>query len=128
LASEVVLDASALLALMRNEPGAAAVSACLPSAVVSTVNQAEVQTKLVSAGLSEQQAWRHIAEVQCPSVAFDEEQARIAGGLVLKTRPYGLSLGDRACLALGLVRKVTVYTTDREWTRLGLDLKIEVIR
>jgi len=113
---------------MRNEEGAAVVSACLSSAVVSTVNQAEVQAKLVSAGLSEQEAWWHIAEIRCASVAFDEEQARIAGGLVRLTGPYGLSLGDRACLALGLARKGTVYTTDREWTRLGLGLRIEVIR
>ena len=78
---------------MRNEKGASAVSACLSSAVVSTVNQAEVQAKLVSAGLNEQEAWWHIAEIGCASVPFDEELARIAGGIVPVTRPYGLSLG-----------------------------------
>ncbi len=113
---------------MRDEEGAATVAACLSTAVIGTVNQAEVQAKLVAAGLSESEAWRHLALVGCPSVPFDEEQARIAGGLANVALPYRLSLGDRACLALGLVRKVTVYTTDREWTRLGLDLKIEVIR
>ncbi len=126
--SAAVLDASALMALIRGESGADAVAACLSRAVISTVNQAEVQTKLVAAGLDEPLAWWHIAEAQCSSVPFDEDQARIAGGLVKATRPYGFSLGDRACLALAMQRKATVYTTQREWTRLGLDLKIEVIR
>jgi ribonuclease VapC len=128
LDSLAVLDASALMALIRGEPGADIVVSCLSRAIISAVNQAEVQTKLVSAGIDEALAWWHIAEARCPSVPFDEDLARIAGGLVKVTRPYGLSLGDRACLALAMQRKATVYTTDREWSRLGLDLKIKMIR
>jgi PIN domain nuclease of toxin-antitoxin system len=124
----MVLDASALLALLRNEKGAATVAACLSAAIISTVNQAEVQTKLVAAGVGEQEAWWHIAEAGCASVVFDEEQARIAGGLVRVTRPYGLSLGDRACLALALQRKAKVYTTDAAWKDLRLGIEVEVIR
>jgi ribonuclease VapC len=116
------------MALMRGEAGADKVTACLDRAIISTVNQAEVETKLVSAGLEEQLAWQHIAEIQCSSVPFDEEQARIAGGLVKFTRPFGLSLGDRACLALAMQRKATVYTTDRVWKSLDLGIEIEVIR
>ncbi len=116
------------MALIRGEEGADAVFAAMPRAVISTVNQAEVQTKLVSAGLDELLAWWHIAEAQCPSVPFDEEQARVAGGLVKVTRPYGLSLGDRACLALAIEHKATVYTTDAAWKNLGLEIEIEVIR
>jgi PIN domain nuclease of toxin-antitoxin system len=128
LDSPAVLDASALIALMRHEKGAAMVAACLSRAVVSTVNQAEVQTKLVSVGLDEREAWWHIAEIGCQSVPFDEEQARIAGGLVRITRPYGLSLGDRACLALAIQRKAAVYTTDAAWKNLSLGIGVEVIR
>lgn len=128
MGSPAVLDASALIALMRNERGASVVAACLPSAVISTVNQAEVQTKLVSAGLSEQEAWWHIAEIDCKSIPFDEEQARVAGGLVRQTRPHGLSLGDRACLALAMERKATVYTTDAAWKELDLGIDVRVIR
>jgi ribonuclease VapC len=128
LDSRVVLDASALLALMRNEKGAPKVAACLSSAVVSTVNQAEVQSKLVAAGLSEQEAWWHIAELGCASVPFDEEQARIAGGLVRLARPAGLSFADRACLALALQRKAAVYTTNGTWKNLQLGLDVELIR
>lgn len=123
-----VLDSSALMAVMRSETGAEIVAACLDWAIVSTVNLAEVETKLVSAGLDEQQAWRHIAEMKCQSVPFDEEQARMAGGLVKVTRPFGLSLGDWACLALAIERKATVYTTDRVWKSLNLGIEIEVIR
>lgn len=127
-----VLDASALMALLRGETGADTVAACLPSAVISTVSQAEVQAKLVSAGMEEQAAWWHIAEVQCESVPFDEEQARIAGGLVTSSvttaKTSGLSLGDRACLALAMQRKARVYTTDRTWKNLGLGIEVEEIR
>jgi ribonuclease VapC len=128
LANLAVLDASALMALIRGERGADIVSACLPRAVISTVNQAEVQAKLVSAGVDEQLAWWHISEVRCPSVPFDENQARIAGGLIRITRRYGLSLGDRACLALAIDRKATVYTTDSAWNHLDLGIEVEVIR
>jgi ribonuclease VapC len=124
----IVLDASALMVMLRGEAGAERVAACLPRAIVSTVNLAEVVTKLVSAGIGEQLAWWHIAELECESVPFDDEQARMAGGLVKLTKPFGLSLGDRACLALALQRKATAYTTDRAWKNLSLGIEIEVIR
>ena len=126
--SIVVLDASALMAVLRGEKGAEEVAACLWRAIVSTVNLAEVETKLVTAGLDEQLAWWHIAELECASVPFDEEQAQIAGGLVSVTKPLGLSLGDRACLALAIQREATVYTVDRAWKNLSLGIQIEVIR
>jgi len=126
--ANIVLDASALMALIRGESGADRVEDCLPGALISTVNQAEVQTKLVAAGLEEQLAWWHIAEAGCASVPFSEEHARLAGGLVRDTRPLGLSLGDRACLALAIERKATVYTTDRAWKSLNLGISVEVIR
>lgn len=126
--ARVVLDASALMALIRGEAGADRVAASLSEAIISTVNQAEVQTKLVAAGLDEELAWWHISEVGCVAIPFDEEQARIAGGLIRITRPFGLSLGDRACLALALQRQATVYTTDRAWKGLALGIVVEVIR
>lgn len=126
--SLAVLDASALMALIRGEPGANIVVSCLSRSLISAVNQAEVQTKLVSVGIDEALAWWHIAEARCPSVPFDEDQARIAGGLVRVTRPYGLSLGDRACLALALQRQAAVYTTDAVWKNLSLGIEVNVIR
>jgi ribonuclease VapC len=126
--ADVVLDASALMALIRGEAGAERVAAALPDAVISTVNLAEVQTKLVSAGLEEALAWWHLAEVGCMAIPFSEDHARIAGGLVQITRALGLSLGDRACLALATQRQATVYTTDKAWKKLDLGVSIEVIR
>ena len=126
--ASVVLDASALMALIRGEAGADRVEARLPGAIISTVNQAEVQAKLVTAGLEVELAWWHIAEAGCEAVPFHEEHARIAGGLVSVTRPLGLSLGDRACLALAIQRQATVYTTNRAWQTLALGIEIEVIR
>lgn len=116
------------MALIRGEPGADVVVPCLSRAIISAVNQAEVQTRLVSAGIDEALGWLHIAQVRCPSVPFDEAQARIAGGLVRVTRPYGLSLGDRACLALAIQRKAAVYTADSVWKNLGLNIQVNVIR
>ncbi len=123
-----VLDASALLALIRGEAGADRVAACFAQAVISTVNQAEVEARLVLAGVEERLAWWHIAEAGCPAIPFDEDQARIAGGLVKITRSFGLSLGDRACLALAIQQRATVYTTDRTWKDLDLGVAVEVIR
>jgi ribonuclease VapC len=128
LTDGVVLDASAILAILRSEKGADLVAAVLPDAMVSTVNLAEVQAKLVSAGMDGKTAWWHITELKCTAVPFDELQAELAGSLVAKTKPFGLSLGDRACLALAIHRKSKAYTTDRTWTKLSLGIEIEVVR
>jgi PIN domain nuclease of toxin-antitoxin system len=124
----VVLDSSALFALLRNEEGADRVRAAIDRCVISSVNVAEVQTKLVGTGMDEDVAWLHIAAAQCPTVHFNDDHARATGALVRVTSPFGLSLGDRACLALAIDRKATVYTTDRIWKKLDLGIRIETIR
>ena len=126
--NEVVLDASAVLAVLKREPGAERVRAVLDRATIGAVNAAEVQGKLVDLGLS-----RHVAEARirilgCSIQAFSEVQAIEAGSLIALTRCFGLSLGDRACLALAIERKATVYTTDRVWLELGLGIEVVVIR
>jgi ribonuclease VapC len=126
--NEVVLDASAVLALLKREPGAERVRAVLDRATIGAVNVAEVQSKLVDLGLSRQAAAARIRFLGCRILAFSEDQAIEAGSLIEQTRRLGLSLGDRACLALALDLKATVYTTDRIWTELGLGIRIEAIR
>jgi PIN domain nuclease of toxin-antitoxin system len=116
------------MAMIQREEGAETVTACLSWAIISAVNLAEVVTKLISTGMDEQTAWWHIAVISCETAPFDEEQARTAGGLAKITRPYGLSLGDRACLALAIHRQATVYTTDKVWKELLLGIEVEVIR
>jgi ribonuclease VapC len=127
--NRVVLDASALLAILNQEPGADKLSPeLLSAAAASTVNLAEVHAKLVERGLSPEDAWTATLSPVNEAVAFTSEHARLAGDLVAQTRTLGLSLGDRACLALGLALKAPVYTADRSWKKLRLNARIHVIR
>jgi len=127
--SRIVLDASALLAVLNREPGADKLTPELLShSASSTVNLAEVHSKLVGRGLTPEDAWEATLSPVREAVAFTEEHARTAGSLVSVSRALGLSLGDRACLALGLALKVPVYTADRSWKNLKLGLRIHVIR
>ena len=127
--SKVVLDSSVLLALLNHEPGADKLPPeLLNNATSSTVSLAEVQTKLVRDGIAPDEAWEDALSPIRHSMPFTEEQAKIAGGLVAQTRLLGLSLGDRACLALGLVLNAPVYTADKSWKRLKLGVRIHVIR
>jgi PIN domain nuclease of toxin-antitoxin system len=117
-----------VLAVLRVETGASRVVGVLADSIVSSVNLAEVQTKLVDGGMDEEVSWSQIVNMRMRSVPFDDALARKAGALVRSTRPFGLSLGDRACLALAIDRKATVYTADRAWKSLNLGIRIEVIR
>jgi ribonuclease VapC len=125
----IVLDASAMLAVLNEEPGSEKLTPeMLNNSVGSTVNLTEVHTKLVSRGGDPDEAWEDALSAIQQAVPFNDEQARIAGDLVAQTRTFGLSLGGRACLALGLVLKAPVYTTDRSWKDLKVGVRIHVIR
>jgi len=127
--NKVVLDASAIIAIINAESGTEKLTAqLLARAVGSTVNLAEVQTKLLSRGWTSEQAWEDATSPVRDVLPFDEEQAKIAGDLSIQTRPLGLSLGDRACLALGISLKAPVYTAERAWKKLKLGVKVHVIR
>ena len=127
--NKIVLDASALLALLNREPGGDQLTPQLLSvAASSTVNLAEVQAKLVLRGLDPNDAWDAALTPIREVVDFTADHARLAGTLVAQTRSLGLSLGDRACLALGLTLKAPVYTTDKTWKNLKLGIQIHVIR
>jgi PIN domain nuclease of toxin-antitoxin system len=124
-----VLDASAILAVINAEPGAEKLTSdLLADAVASAVNLAEVQTKLVSRGWTSDEAWEDATSPIREVLPFDEEQARMAGDLVTQTRHLGLSLGDRACLALGIALKVPVYTAEKAWKKVKVGVRIHVIR
>lgn len=128
MAKNAVLDSSAVLAVIFNEPGGDKVVDLLQGGLLSTVNLAEIHTRLLLDGRPADFAWNRILSLGCEICFFDDEQARLAAEMISVTKPYGLSLGDRACLALGLQRKATVYTTDQVWKRLNLGIEIEVIR
>lgn len=126
--ASVVLDASALLAHIRDEPGSSLVANLAPDALMSTVNLAEVYSKLMERGLSADEADAIVYRYGFEVVPFDEELARRTGALRPATKTLGLSLGDRACLALALREALPVVTTDRNWTKLTLGIEIKVAR
>ncbi len=127
--NRVALDASALLAILNQEPGAEKLTTgLLSAAVISTVNLAEAHSKLVGRGLRPDDAWEAALSPVHEAVPFTSEHAKLAGDLVAQTHPLGLSLGDRACLALGLALKAPVYTADKSWKKLKVGARIHIIR
>jgi PIN domain nuclease of toxin-antitoxin system len=126
--SEYVLDASALLTILNQEPGKERVEAILGQATVCTVNIAETIGKLLDAGMTGADARASVELLHLEVIDFDLEMARIAGSLKQSTKKLGLSLGDRCCLALGIVRGSIVVTADRLWSRLKVGIQVEVLR
>ena len=124
----VVLDASALLAYLQDEPGGERVREVLAHSVMSTVNWAEVIGKARDDGVDTRGLHEDLASLGLALEPFSAEQAEIAGRLKERTRQFGLSLGDRACLALGSDRSETVCTADRAWQRLDIGVTVETIR
>ncbi|HEY1710843.1 MAG TPA: type II toxin-antitoxin system VapC family toxin [Rhizomicrobium sp.] len=123
-----VLDASALLALLNGEPGADVVLAALGGSIMSTVNFAEVLSKAVERGARVEAAMSDIRRLGVAIEPFDEGQAIVAAGLRRLTASAGLSIGDRACLALAAVKGADVLTADRVWASLPHGLKVNLIR
>jgi len=115
--SEAVLDSSALLALLWNEPGADYVAAALPGALLSSVNLAEVVTKLCERSLSASEGRELVESLGVVVVDFDADQAETTAALRDSTRSLGLSLGDRACLALARRRNCPALTADAAWLK-----------
>jgi ribonuclease VapC len=126
--SEVVLDAAALLALLNKEPAADKLTPQLLSTATSSTVNLTVQTKLVRWGVPPNEAWTATLAPIREAAPFTAEHARLAGALVAQTRALGLSLGDRACLALALTLKAPVYTTDKTWKSLRLGIPIYILR
>jgi PIN domain nuclease of toxin-antitoxin system len=123
-----VLDASAVLALIRSEPGADSVVEALPSARLASVNASEVVARLIREGVDAETARLMVIGLGCPVVAIDAELGLRAGTLADHTAAHGLSLGDRCCLALAERDAATAMTADRAWGDLGLAIKVAVIR
>ena len=134
--SVAVLDASALLALLQDEPGAERVEDALArGAVMSAVNWAETLSRLAEFGVTPESAAGRLhagasGEAALAVAPFDAVQARDVARFRQPTRHLKLSLGDRACLALGRAAGLPVLTTDRAWREAGkrLKVRVEVIR
>jgi PIN domain nuclease of toxin-antitoxin system len=126
--SSVVLDSSALLAFIHGEPGGEVVAGVVGEALISSVNLAEVVTKLVERTGSLDLARAALGMANVDVVDFDGVQAEQAGALVTRTRSRGLSLGDRACLTLAAQEALPVLTADRIWATLKLAVEVRLIR
>ena len=125
---EFVLDASALLALLHAEPGAERVLSVLDRSAISSVNLAEVVSRLAECGVPEAAIRHDLGALPLAVVTVDEDLGYAAGFLRPPTRRLGLSLGDRICIALALRLRATALTADRAWQRLAGDLRVELLR
>ena len=125
---EGVLDASAVLALVRREPGWERVAAVIADSLVSVVNEAEVITQLIRRGQTAAQAQDVVLHLAYRLVDLNSDLARRAGALAETTRSRGLSLGDRCCLALAEREDLPAFTADSAWTDLPLPIDIRMIR
>ena len=126
--SDIVFDASALLALIRGEPGADIVASHLGRAAMSSVNVAEVYGRLLREAFRPEEFRRDIEAIDFKLHSFDAEQAFLAGRFEPATRPLGLSLGDRACLALALSLGVPALSGDRRWAGAKVGVEINLFR
>ena len=124
----VVFDSSALLAISFGEAGAERAAHGLKDGMMSAVNVAEVIARYVDLGVSEEEAQASLRAFGLQIRPFDETQAIAAGLMRAATQKLGLSLGDRACLALAVKEGATVFTADRIWAALDLEVEVELIR
>lgn len=126
--SKVVLDASALLAMLFGEPGCDLVASRGSGALLSAVGYSETLAKMIDRGIEMTDAERIVGRLSLHITSFDSEAAAIAGSLRHHTRDLGLSFADRACLALGVKTGFPVLTADARWAEVPGQVKVELIR
>lgn len=125
---EFVLDASALLALLQGEPGAEVVGSMLEESAIGAVNYSEVLSRLIRRGVDPERAAEVIGSLRVPVLPFDQELARQGSDLARYGWTHGLSLADRACLALARQYNVPAVTADAAWEIPGLPVEVRLIR
>ena len=124
----IVLDASAVLAVIWDEPGCDLVLDSIDDAVMSAVNYAEVLTKISDRGVEGKSAKALLAGLAVEIIGFDKAQAETVSQLRTQTRHLGLSLGDRACIALATSKGWPVLTADKAWAQLSISVEVKLVR
>jgi len=122
----IVLDASALLAFFRDEPGAVKVDFLISQCLISTVNWSEVVQKCLSRGVEIEHLREDIETLGVIIEAFTPEDAECAAKIWPISRSIGLSLGDRACLAFAMRKQAPILTADRAWLNLATKLNLDI--
>lgn len=123
-----VLDASAVLAVILTEPGGDMVRPLMAKSLLGAVNFTEVTTRLLDLGFPSAEMDDRLKRLRIEVLPFDEHLALSAGRLRTQTRHLGLSVGDRACLALALREGLPVLTGDRAWAKLDVGVEVVLIR
>ena len=126
--ARVILDSSVILAHINGEPGSERAESFFGDALISAVNLAEVVGKLVERGANLDLVRVALSRYGLQVAVFNGELAELTGALRAKTKSFGLSLGDRACLALAERESLPVLTADRTWKELNLSIEIELLR
>jgi len=125
---EIVLDASVLLAAILEEPGHEVVLDLRDQALLSAVNLAEARARLADRGYDRGAIDASMGLFNMQVVDFDAEQAALSADLRIPTRAAGLSLGDRACLALAQKRGAVALTAERAWATVETPVEVRVVR
>jgi PIN domain nuclease of toxin-antitoxin system len=132
MTDKIVIDTSAVIALINREEGFEVVEKHIGNAIISSVNFSEVITvanrELFETEEERAEGLKLIRNTFSHIIEFDAEQAIIAASFDPLTRKYGLSLGDRACLALAKSKNLPVLTADKIWNGLALNIKVQLIR
>lgn len=123
---KAVLDASALLAWLQNEPGAAIVEEVLPESAISSLNWSEVLQKSLAHGVEITGLRQDMEALGLVILPFDRDAAEQAARLW--SADSSLSLADRACLALGIQHDAPVLTADRLWTQVSVGATVRLVR
>ena len=126
--TNVLLDSSALLALIHREKGSEVVETFLGRACMSAVNYAETLSKLTEKGVPDHEAVSVVEGLLQEIIPFDTRCATFTARLRQETKGLGLSLGDRACLATAEAHKLEVVTADKVWAKLKVPIKLKLIR
>jgi PIN domain nuclease of toxin-antitoxin system len=124
----IVLDTSALVALLRREPGHEVVASHWATACISAVNLSETLARIAREGIEPRAIKQQLDDLGLGVIDFDPAQAVTAGEIREHARGYGVGLADCCCLALALHMALPVLTADRPWLRLGLGIQVTLIR
>ena len=125
---KVLFDTSAIITLLKKEQGYELLEDLIASSVISSVNLSELVTILARNNVVESEIDAIITDIVPEIIPFSEHLAIEAGKLAAHTKNFGLSLGDRACIATGIYYNMTIYTTDKIWLELKSLADIVLIR